>query len=839
MQSASASIALLPLIQRKVKVYDIQGADIEYSQRPVPTADKDFSKLAQYFPTMKAGNSEVMPSVQPVNSGKIKKKKQRKAWVITLDDIVANGQHKFWVYQLQGELQGKVNLDLSFQTKGGAFSASNGQVDILLDTLLINGDQEILKQSRIKGTVEIAPVIFSQNKGIKSLAFITLDTELSAKVGSLDFLDLYLQAFKGMNLDGKGLLNGRLRFDKGRILPDTHLTIDSPKLSLTMLEHTIEGNGVINLDVNSQTTDELAIEIEFDDLLAYREEKQQILFSGNGLSVMAKGSPALFPLKSRGALITFLGAEIPSVKISNLEVYQQYIPEKWGFKLYHGEGELQAKAALTKNDFNADLKITSTDADVGIKDHRFSTDLDFGLAVNVPSFKSASINISGTYIRFDNSKLSAEKGKQSKSWQTALQIEKGTLKLHLPEMAQQGGDIRNLSEALKQQKLKDLLAISDAELIIKGTISQLEWLNFLLKNKLNLAFSGAGQLSADVRLLSGWPATGSQLEVKSKELGVSILDYQFLGDGILNLEVEKGGANPDIKADLQVIDALFKRQDEEQAFIQDVVLKVDASVNNMSYKGPGKDLELHMQIPSARVKDMSVYNLYFPKQSLVQFSEGEAELTADIHLKPESAKGFIKLKTEDLKIQLDEQQLSAELKVDIKLADGIPSKMNFDISGSSILLDKVRIIGEHENFDQTDWSAKVQLIKAQTTWRKPISIHTETKVVIKDTRPLVAILSNQREKHGWLSKLLTIEDIQGTANINIEQGEIVIPYAFFSSDKVDLGAKGIINEENNNGVFYVRFKKLKGLLKIENGKRNFDIIGVKKQFDEYSPIVVE
>ncbi len=129
--------------------------------------------------------------------------------------------------------------------------------------------------------------------------------------------------------------------------------------------------------------------------------------------------------------------------------------------------------------------------------------------------------------------------------------------------------------------------------------------------------------------------------------------------------------------------------------------------------------------------------------------------------------------------------------------------------------------------------------KAQTRWKKPISIHTETELVIKDTRPLVAILSNQREKHGWLSKLLTIEDIQGTANIDIDQGEIIIPYAFFSSDKIDLGAKGIINEENNNGVFYVRFKKLKGLLKIKDGKRNFDIIGVEKQFKEYSPLVVE
>ena len=78
LQSASASIALLPLLQRKVKVYDIQGIDIEYYQRPVPTADKDFSKLAQYFPTMKAGNSEVDQAAKAAKTDKKKDKKKER-----------------------------------------------------------------------------------------------------------------------------------------------------------------------------------------------------------------------------------------------------------------------------------------------------------------------------------------------------------------------------------------------------------------------------------------------------------------------------------------------------------------------------------------------------------------------------------------------------------------------------------------------------------------------------------------------------------------------------------------------------------------------------------------
>jgi len=36
-----------------------------------------------------------------------------------------------------------------------------------------------------------------------------------------------------------------------------------------------------------------------------------------------------------------------------------------------------------------------------------------------------------------------------------------------------------------------------------------------------------------------------------------------------------------------------------------------------------------------------------------------------------------------------------------------------------------------------------------------------------------------------------------------------------------------------DGVFFLRYKKLKMLLKVRNGKKNIDIFHVKKTFDNY------
>lgn len=829
-QKASASIALLPLILHKVKLYDMQGTDLEYFQRPRLKPDKDVTDIIEYFPPIR--DREIIKAVTTA-------KKKRKPWVITLDNIVATGSHTFWVYQIRGAVQGDLQVDLSFQTQGGPFSASNGKVDIDLESLFIHGNKEVLKQGHIKGSVEISPIVFKQNRGIKSLEYITLDTEIGAEVGSLAFLNLYLNAFNGMRVDGSGQLTGRLHFDKGTLLPQTHLQIDAKELFLSLLEHRAEGDGNINLNVSTNKPDELNIEIQFTDLDAFHEQDKLPLFVGHGLSVIARGGTSLFPFEDRGSDISHLGVTVPAVIVPDLSAYQRYLPEKWRFNLFHGMGNIQGKAELSTSTFKADLKLTSTDADVGIAEHRFKTDLDFGLFINSPSFKTAIVDISGSYLRLDAQRLSSKARGESQSWQSALFIDKGIVELHLPEATEDvpeaDTDLKQLSEALKQQDLKALLAVAEAKLIINGSISQLEWINILFKNSFNLGISGSGQLAANLHIISGWPAKSSMIEVKPDKVEVDLLEYVFKGNGLLTFEVEKGGESPDVAFNVEVTDALFKRHAEEQAFIQDVVLKLQGWGRNLSFQGPEKDLQLKLQIPSAKVKNMSVYNHFLPENSPLKITDGEADLTADINLKPESAEGFVKLKTRGLQSRVDEQQISAELSVDINIADGVPRNMDFDISGSSLLLDKVKVIGKQQSFEQTDWNARININKAQAIYKKPVRLHAEAEIEIKDSRPIVAMLANQREKHDWLSKMLTIENIQGTARMDIEHQEIVIPYAFVDSDKVDIGAKGIINAQTHDGVFYARYGKLKGLMKVNNGKRNFDIIRAKKKFDEYDP----
>ncbi|MEA3232808.1 MAG: hypothetical protein U9Q05_13720, partial [Thermodesulfobacteriota bacterium] len=131
------------------------------------------------------------------------------------------------------------------------------------------------------------------------------------------------------------------------------------------------------------------------------------------------------------------------------------------------------------------------------------------------------------------------------------------------------------------------------------------------------------------------------------------------------------------------------------------------------------------------------------------------------------------------------------------------------------------------------WSARFGLTKARAVWKKPVRLNLEAELEMTDSMPIVSVIANKRGKHGWLGKALTIDDVSGEVRLQMADNQIVIPYAFADSDKIDVGAKGIISKESRNGVLYVRFHKLHGILKIKDGDRNIDILNAREQFDQY------
>jgi hypothetical protein len=828
---ASASISLFPLILKTVSLNRVEARDVSYFQRPRPRPDKDYSKTRPYFPPIEGRELEVEPPRLPP------RKAGKKPWTIHIQEMLASGEHNLWLYQVQANLKGDVMADLSVVTQGGPLSISNGDLDLAVNSIKINGNREVSREGHIKGKIEVLPFIVKENKGFKAQAFLELDVELSSLTESLKFLNVYLGAFEGMQLDGAGDIQGRIVFSQGKLLEQSNFDVLAHSLSLKLLEYAIEGEGNIHIEVPEEASNsskpDAHFAIAFTALDAFYADNPNPMLTGNGLVFHGVGTNNIIPLNGTRPEAKSMALSISSLKVPNLNAFQRFLPKKWVFKLHGGEGELRGTLAVDHSSLSSSIQLSSDDAEVGFNDLRFNSNLDIGLNLNSPSLESGRVEISDSHFKL-NEALVANGDLQSEPWHAAINIEKGIIRLNLGEADAGVSGATHVLQTMREQQISTLLSAADEELNVNASISDLRWLNILVKNPYNLVINGDGEITSNVVIKAGWLETGTELAISPQRISVEILDYITDGDGAVSLKVIKGGEFPDIALAIDIGQAQFRRKLEDQAFVEDVDILLRAEAREVKPGAENQDVSLRLQIPSAKVTDMSVYNQYLPENSPLKITGGEAELVADIRLEAENADGYINLDTHDLRAQADDQDISAELGVKIILSGGKPKDMKFDISGSTLKLDAVKVIGESASFREEDWAAEIRFKKAQTVWKKPLQLDVQAEIDMTDSIPIVAMMENQKGKETWLTKALTIDDVKGDINLSMANNQIVIPYAFAGSDNIDIGAKAIINSENRNGMIYVRYKALKGLLKINDGKRNIDVLSVQEKFDAYS-----
>ncbi|MDX2475866.1 MAG: hypothetical protein QNL05_00705, partial [Gammaproteobacteria bacterium] len=421
---ASASISLIPLIWKSVNLSSTDVTDAVFHLRPRPRADKDHAKIRPFFAPIKNRKLETEPVPAVV-------KKKGKSWDISVDGIHASGSHRVWVYQLKAALEGELEASINFQTRGGPFSLSKGEVDVDIGSIIINGDREVVRNGLLKGTLAFAPFVPKENKGLKALEFLSIDADLKTETDSLAFLNFYLEGFYGMKVAGRGNIDGHLNYHLGKLKAGNKVLIAADELAVDLLAYRAQGEGDIRLEVTEAEPDVMDFEIKFGELDGLHTKSNEVLVRGDGISFSGKGRTQLLPVGGDERIASYLAVNVPSIKVPDLAAYQRFLPPAWKFKLRGGEGELKGKAELTQKGFAGTTRLTSTAADVSVKDFQFAADLDINMNVDAPEIADSGVDVSGSYVRIDNARLSNKETGTSEPWRASFEIEQGRVKLLL------------------------------------------------------------------------------------------------------------------------------------------------------------------------------------------------------------------------------------------------------------------------------------------------------------------------------------------------------------------------------------------------------------------------
>ena len=831
-KSPDARAALSPagLLRKTIKATRADLRDIYYAQQRLMDSQEEPSAGKTAPPPVPRANTagrEAAP--RPAQSDP--QVARENGWNVIIDRAQVSGSHEIVLDEAAARVNGEMIATFAYRADGKVISVEHGSVNLQIESLMIGPEQEVVRNAHLEGSMELRPLSLQQKAGVRALNNVAIDAQVQLETERLAFMNVYLENFNNLKVDGTGLVKGRLHLDHGRLEPPTDLEVSARTLVLEAQSTQLVGDGTIVLQAED-SQERANVLITFAKIEAFDTDSESLLFSGHGLKVEAQGSPYILADAEHPFIMNRLAAIIPEVEVPDLHAFQAYLPEKWPLQLHGGTGSLQGVLVATQTGLENDLRLTSDAADLGFETYRFTSDLDMRLKLDSPSLLSG-IDASGSYIRLEGTTLAGDTGESSKAWQTAIEIKQGTVKLMLPDSVSEDSGFKEIYQMLKGRDIGGLLSSGGEEIRIVGSISDLAWLSVLLKNSYGLAISGSGEVVASLYLSEGWLDTGSEIRIQPQTLGVDVLDYHAEGNGAVSLLVEEGGERPDLKLDIELHKAAMGRKGESQEFIEEVTMLVEAEARAVSMQDEKIDMNVHLAIPSARIIDMSVYNDYLPPDSPFAFTGGSAELTSDISLTPDSADGFVKLRAHDMSAHVDQQDVEGELAVDITLIDGVPEQMDFDISGSTVVLDNVRVAGGEAGHDDENWAARFLLKKGRVLWKRPISLQVKADLEMSDSKPFVAVIANKRGKQGWLEKALTIDDVHGEADIRVANKRIVIPYSLATSDKIDVGAKGVIAAGERSGVLYVRFRGLHAILKIKDGQRNLDVLKARETFDQY------
>ena len=820
--SASASLELLPLFAKTVHFTGLEATDLAVRFRPRPSPDRDDADLRQYYPTIPGRDPNLAADPAP---------SQTPGWKLVFDIAQIRGKNDVWLTATRMTLVGEAGGTITKQNQNGPLSISDGRADAKLTSFTIAG-RKVTDEGSINGSFDFATFLPQKNRGLKVLAFLTLDTDIDLPVEGLDFLDFFLSEVSNMKLAGNGGVRGHIAYDKGNLAAGTDLTITADSLAADLAPYATTGAGEVTVTVAAASPNTLNADFRFKTLTLFHDPDHQELFTGTDLDLAVARTTRILPGDNSEKVPRRLAITIPNVTVPDISAYQQYLPDKWAVAVVGGSGSLNGKAEISASKVDFDLTLRSDNAEIKFPQSSFETGLEMGIkAKGEAGDKTAGVDISGTYIDLDDSRVKNAQG-NSTPWRTHLAVSKGNAEFALPAKSDAATGVVGFWSLFRQVDLKAMLATVDGQLKASLTVSDLNWVNTLFKNPYALAMQDSAEVEADVTVRSGWLAEGSTVKMKPRDFKVAVLDYVAEGNGGFELAVEKGGAYPDIRLNANLANASLKLQDETSAVIDQVTLSVAATAKAVSLKG-GTVQTVELDVPSAKVTDMAAYNPYLPKGSPIRILSGTADLAAKLIMEEKTAGGFVKLKTSRVEADLEGERIAGTITLDVPIKGGSAKDKTFDISGATLALDNVWVSGEHAT--NGNWGGQLDLTKGSVVWKRPMTLDVTAGIRMTDARPILALFEANRKTNRWLDRMLDLKNIRGTATLKVSPGQVVIPYAFAKSDTIDLGAKGVFRENEREGMFFARYGALSGILVINNSQKRFELLNATKKFDDYVP----
>jgi hypothetical protein len=197
-----------------------------------------------------------------------------------------------------------------------------------------------------------------------------------------------------------------------------------------------------------------------------------------------------------------------------------------------------------------------------------------------------------------------------------------------------------------------------------------------------------------------------------------------------------------------------------------------------------------------------------PGQGLLSIESGTGELGGLMEVgEGEVSSGRLDLVADDVVLKRQDVTLHGDLEVHASLSEGNLATRRFDVSGTIFRLDDIAKMASSTKKQQKydPWYGHLEFEKGTVTFGKPMSLDSQVRLTMHDTRPFVALVRKGTDRGlKWLSLTRNVKGLAGTMELDFGKGFVAVDDLNLTGEDVEILGWLHIRDQKKNGRIFAR-----------------------------------
>jgi hypothetical protein len=378
-----------------------------------------------------------------------------------------------------------------------------------------------------------------------------------------------------------------------------------------------------------------------------------------------------------------------------------------------------------------------------------------------------------------------------------------------------------------------------------GTLTSLAFVGSYFESTPWVQFAGgSGPVDIDLRITRGEVEVGSRMHVTAEGIQGRLFSYLVSGNGTVDVDAiagvdgADGAAGQDTLTKVLVAfdDFTIQQDGEKTPHLEGEGLVVTA-VGPTELDRPPDSLDIVIDLPDSKIRDLRVYNSYLPTGAGIslQGGTGRAKGHLEVRAVDKIGKGTIDLTTNDAKVRVDDVTLEGDFALHAKVPTADFNKGRYEIGGTRLTLKNVDVTGTAKSKNESrSWWGTLQVPRGHVLTEEEADVYLDATLVLscRDSVPFVALLASQKPIPGWARGMLATENVEGKARVQLGHNLIRVKDLDVTGRATQVKLEATKRKgQDINGIAFAAYRGLAIGVRMHDDKQEIQITNPRKWYD--------